>query len=132
MTIVEQELIELRRWKAEALEVERSWDVQKIGKMIGVELGGNIRAAIEPYITSLRQRVKELEESQHDENCDSRDIIIPGKPCNCYVKYKQQLATAQAAFEAIFNTGHNDDCLFCGFKDKIAIKYIQQAKKAGK
>jgi len=35
------------------LEVEKDWDPQKVGKLIGVPLGGAIRRAIEPFIINL-------------------------------------------------------------------------------
>jgi hypothetical protein len=44
---------------------------------------------------SLEKEVERLKENQHDENCDTRDIMITGKPCNCYLKYKQQAAADQ-------------------------------------
>lgn len=48
------ELEELRRWKAEGLAVERTWDVQAVGTAIGVGLGGSILPAILPAINALK------------------------------------------------------------------------------
>lgn len=47
------ELSELREWKRQQLEVESQWDCQKIGKMLGVPLGANIREHIELSVTGL-------------------------------------------------------------------------------
>jgi hypothetical protein len=43
---------------------------------------------------------------------------------------EKQTATMQRAMRGIIQTGHNEDCLFCGFKDRIAQKYtnIQKTK----
>lgn len=49
------EIERLRAWKAEALAVESMWDVQAIGKLLGVRYGGNIRPAIQPGIENLRE-----------------------------------------------------------------------------
>lgn len=45
---------DLRRWKQECLAVESCWDVQAVGQLIGVPLGGDIRSAIQPAIETLR------------------------------------------------------------------------------
>jgi hypothetical protein len=39
--------------------------------------------------------LRELARSQHNENCDSLDPIMP-KPCNCYISLKAQLAAKDA------------------------------------
>lgn len=38
------------------------------------------------------QVAEALENRAHDENCDMRDRMIPGKPCNCYVRFKSSNA----------------------------------------
>ncbi len=38
----------------------------------------------------------------------------------CETVLAAQVAPYKTALERIFNLGHNDDCLFCGFKDKEA------------
>ena len=56
-----KQIAELQRWKDESLEVEASWDCQAVGKIIGVELGKNIRKDILPFILKQKARIKELE-----------------------------------------------------------------------
>jgi hypothetical protein len=48
-----KELEELRRWKAEALELESMWNEQAIGKLLDLPLGSLIRPQIEPAIRKL-------------------------------------------------------------------------------
>lgn len=43
----------LQRWKDEALEVDRGWDVQAIGRLIGAKVGTRILPQIQPAIESL-------------------------------------------------------------------------------
>jgi hypothetical protein len=50
---VREEKEELRRWKAEQLQVESEWSPQRIGKLLGLPLGSSIRAGIEPAIRKL-------------------------------------------------------------------------------
>ena len=47
----------LSAWKAEQLAVEATWDVQAVGKAIGLPLGSNIRTHILPYIESLSKQL---------------------------------------------------------------------------
>lgn len=44
---------DLARWKAEALAVEEAWNPQAVGELLGLALGSDIRAAIEPGIRRL-------------------------------------------------------------------------------
>jgi hypothetical protein len=39
---------------------------------------------------------------------------------------REELNEAISAMNFIFNQGHNDDCLFCGFKDKIALQFLRR------
>lgn len=55
------ELRELETWKTSQLKVESVWDEQAVGRLLGVPLGQSIRAAIQPSIEKLQQRVAELE-----------------------------------------------------------------------
>lgn len=50
---LERELNDLTRWKAEALEVDASWDPQAIGKLLGMTLGTPIHQNIQPAIEKL-------------------------------------------------------------------------------
>lgn len=43
----------LMEWKLQAERVEAEWDVQAIGKLIGVPLGRSIRATIQPRIEQM-------------------------------------------------------------------------------
>ncbi len=43
----------LARWKREQMEVESSWDCQKVGELLGIGLGQMIRPQIEPKIREL-------------------------------------------------------------------------------
>ena len=47
------EIERLTAWKAEALAVEATWDIQAIGKMLNLPLGASIRAEIGPAIERL-------------------------------------------------------------------------------
>ena len=48
---------ELAAWKESALAVEASWDCQAVGKLLGLPLGSDIRAGIEPGIRALLARL---------------------------------------------------------------------------
>lgn len=53
LTTARQEVEKLRAWKAEALAVEKEWDAQTVGMLLGMPLGARIRAGIEPAIRTL-------------------------------------------------------------------------------
>lgn len=50
--VVEQ-LAQLRAWKESALALEREWDAQAIGKMLGLPLGVSIRKGIHEKVPQL-------------------------------------------------------------------------------
>jgi hypothetical protein len=50
-------LQELERWKREQLAVERSWDPQAVGKLLGMTLGTSIRKNIQPEIEKLQAQL---------------------------------------------------------------------------
>lgn len=52
------------------------------------------------FHSSLDRELAEAEATRHDENCDCRDTMIRGKPCNCYLLYKADLAEAQIKLRA--------------------------------
>lgn len=55
--VLERELNDLTRWKAKALEVERSWDPQAVGKLLGMTIGTPIHQNIQPAIEKLLARL---------------------------------------------------------------------------
>jgi hypothetical protein len=51
---------ELEAWKESALAIENLWDVQAVGREIGVDLGESIRSQILPYIKRLKATLKNI------------------------------------------------------------------------
>lgn len=51
---------DLEEWKRQALLVEASWDVQAVGRLINVPLGGDIRAAIQPALEKRQRKIAVL------------------------------------------------------------------------
>ena len=51
---------ELEAWKESALATENLWDVQAVGREIGVDLGEPIRSQILPYIKRLKATLKNI------------------------------------------------------------------------
>ena len=51
---------ELEAWKESALAIENLWDVQAVGREIGVDLGESIRPQILPYIKRLKATLKNI------------------------------------------------------------------------
>lgn len=58
---------DLEAWKVAQLVVESQWDVQAVGRLIGCELGTDIRPQIQPAIEYLVGRVLQLERTAADE-----------------------------------------------------------------
>lgn len=56
----ESRCAELEAWKESALAVEASWDCQKVGKLLGMPLGVDIRKNIEPKILELQAQLATL------------------------------------------------------------------------
>lgn len=54
-------LSRLEQWKAEALEVERSWDAQAVAKLLNLKPGDDIRAGIKPGIERLVEALQEID-----------------------------------------------------------------------
>lgn len=54
----ESKVKELERWKKEYLELESTWDVQQVGKLIGVGIGRSIHPEIQPAIEMLQGLLK--------------------------------------------------------------------------
>ncbi len=48
-------------------------------------------------LIELQSQLAAALQDQHDESCDTRDSMIQGKPCNCYLLLKSQLAAVQTA-----------------------------------
>lgn len=53
----------LEKWKAEQLQVEAQWDVQAIGRLLGLKLGDHVRPAIQPAIERLQREADEMREA---------------------------------------------------------------------
>lgn len=49
------------------------------------------------------QVAEALENRGHDENCDMRDRMIPGKPCNCYVRFRSSNAEMLEALKFLLD-----------------------------
>jgi len=43
-----------------------------------------------------------------------------------YDDYIKEITALKTTLESLIALGHNDDCMFCGFKDKIAKKAIKE------
>lgn len=43
----------LLEWKRSMLEIEKTWDPQRVGRLLGIQLGASIRAGIEPAIVKM-------------------------------------------------------------------------------
>lgn len=56
----DEELVALRRWKREQMQVSAELDIQAIGKEIGLTLGENIGPAVLPYIRRLKNFIGAL------------------------------------------------------------------------
>jgi hypothetical protein len=50
---LQDEKTQLERWKAEAVAVAASWDVQAVGKLIGAQPGTDICPQIEPFLRAI-------------------------------------------------------------------------------
>ena len=53
MLALQDEKTQLERWKAEAMAVAASWDVQAVGKLIGAQPGSSICQQIEPFLRAI-------------------------------------------------------------------------------
>lgn len=63
LAAMSKERDELKDWKGSAMQVERSWDCQAVGKLLGLTLGSDIRAGIEPGIVALHGVIARLKEA---------------------------------------------------------------------
>lgn len=52
--------------------------------------------------------------------CDLQTDSPLGHLLLCGSRFKKLAEDRQAVINRIIVVGHNDDCLFCGFKDRIA------------
>lgn len=66
LTDLKRENARLEAWKREAIAVERSWNVQEVGRLLGLTLGQDIRAHIEPKIRALQAENARLREALED------------------------------------------------------------------
>ncbi len=82
------EIEKLQRWKDQILQMDSEWDVQAVGKLLGLTLGDNIRPAIQPGIEKLHALLQEwIETVQHvdpgvygDMIDKTRIVLGPQKP----------------------------------------------------
>lgn len=56
----ERERDQLREWKESALSIEKSWNPQDVANLLGMPLGVDIRANIQPSIERLLRELDEL------------------------------------------------------------------------
>jgi DNA repair exonuclease SbcCD ATPase subunit len=103
---LEAERDELKRWKAEQLAVESTWDAQVVGKLIGCKWGEGIREKIEPFIKDTiaeRDRLKaELAECKSERTKRIKQLEIGydelRKICN---KQQKENKTLRARLERL-------------------------------
>ena len=66
----------------------------------------------------LRGEIERLQKQLRNKACDFTD-------CKA-LKRERRL---RAALERAYNAGHNDDCLFCGFKDRIITEALDKLRE---
>ena len=89
----------LQQWKDEAMAVEREWNPQEVGTLLGLTLGQAIHPRIEPGIRSLIAKRDDLTKAletamhfvRHDLNCHAR-VPSSGLPCTCGMEAAEHLA----------------------------------------
>ena len=52
-----REMLTLQRWKAGAIKCESQWDPQIVGKLLGLDIGDDIRVKLEPKIRELNKEL---------------------------------------------------------------------------
>jgi len=93
---------ELEAWKESALAIENLWDVQAVGREIGVDLGEPIRSQILPYIKRLKAALAEREAVLKwlaNEACQECGADA-GDTCNCVTCMTETAKAALAGKEA--------------------------------
>ena len=97
---LEARVAELEAWKASALAVEKEWDAQEVGKLLGLTLGTRIRAGIAPAIKNLqaqnarlRAALEEMVASMVKYEMDVDDGLEFGPPR----RHREMMRRAQAA-----------------------------------
>lgn len=63
LAAVTSERDELKGWKESAIAVEREWDCQKLGRLIGAPLGGSIRKALMQKVPELQAQLAQMREA---------------------------------------------------------------------
>jgi hypothetical protein len=85
----EEEIEELRNWKEQALLVDRSWNAQIVGRLLGLLPGDSIHKSIEPGIRKLLEQIAlltaQLVEARKEFPCLRCGIIKYGY-CGDYCK----------------------------------------------
>lgn len=83
---IEQELADLRRWKAEALAVLP--DFQEIGREIGVTLGDSVTDKILPELIRRREEIEILRWELEKKKADYRSLAgHHNRHCTCLEIY---------------------------------------------
>jgi hypothetical protein len=65
----------LAQWKAEAMAVSASWDVQAVGKLIGAQPGTAICEQIESFLRAVIAERDELKDWKERAKKDISDIV---------------------------------------------------------
>jgi len=69
----------LRDWKESAMALEATWDIQAVGKALGVPLGEPIHPAVLPGIIRLREALEEIDKH----NPPGRHSCLSPAMCHC-------------------------------------------------
>jgi hypothetical protein len=103
LTALRTENEQLKAWKKEVLSLESNWDIQEIGKLLGMTLGVDIRTNLKPKILELKARVSELAVQQ----LAAKDAELERHKTNasvfaeCASKWKDRMQKAEQEREAM-------------------------------
>jgi hypothetical protein len=100
---------------------------------------GELRRAAQTVLDGLNARIEQAPDGAvpvFDGIADLHDALqaFPAAPHDEQLGPERRLAAAIDAERAAAPTGHNDDCLFCGVKDKVAKAALAEPreKESGK
>lgn len=86
----------LRDWKESAQRVEAEWDVQAVGKLLGVPLGESVREHVQPKVAALAAEVEGLRARLHAFNAMAsalRKEIPPEEAGRAFQAWQEHLLT---------------------------------------